>query len=464
MANSAMLGTAAALAAVTLTTAAPTHRSLDHSLDGPRPRKWLIGWAREQLCEQIGVGCPEPAEKCECAEPCTIDGHHTAWCYVDSDGCHDVKYGEWSGRAWSEAACTGKVIDWRVTGNLREVEDQSNCGSCWAFAAGHTMQDRLSIAGTPKEKLSIDELVDCVYESSVRPGPGGEEIPWDSCAVGGYAWHAFEYMQRYGLGFDSDNRYDARDDTCSWSGSRAELDASPTHIVGDSVADIEAAVRTGPLAVAFQVYQSFFEFDFSRGGVFECAYAHTDENHPQDPYRGAHAVELVGYTENHWILKNSWGSSWGDNGFFYMKKGINTCDIETQFTVYPQAATYFDSDPHTEPTAYQLKAAKAVARRHTGPSGQPMELDKIVEARTTLVAGERLHMTLQLRDRLFGKVELRTVDLVIPPEAFVADAKQRAQMPQAVRIAAAAEADQFAEMLNVLSDDHVGPGSNQGAW
>lgn len=457
-----MFGAAAALAAATtIATAAPTHQSLDR----PRSRKWFIGWSREQLCELFGVGCPEPAEKCECAEPCTIERHHTAWCYVNDAGCHDVKYGAWTGRAYSEAACTDKVIDWRVSENLREVESQGSCGSCWAFAAGHTVQDRLSVAGKPEEKLSIDELVDCVYESSVTTGAGGQEVAWESCD-GGRPIDAFEYMRwRGGLGFDSDNGYDGRDDTCRWPGPRADFDTITMPISGGSVADMEAAVRTGPIAVAFKVYESFSRFNFRWGGVYECAHTHIDANHPEDAYKGGHAVELVGYTENYWILKNSWGSSWGDNGFFYMKKGINTCDIETRHTVYPQAATYYDTDPNTEPTALQLKAAKAIARRHTGPSGQPMDLDKIVEARTTLVAGERLHMTLQLRDPVVGKFEIRAVDLVIPPEAFVVDSKPRARMPQAlaVAIAAAAEADQFAGMLNVLSDEHAQPGSNQGA-
>jgi len=222
---------------------------------------------------------------------------------------------------------------------------------------------------------------------------------------------------------------------------------------------MERVLRTSPITVAFMVYQSFVEFDFSQGAVYECAYDHVDRSHLEDTFLGGHAVELVGFTNDHWILKNSWGPGWGDNGYFYMRKGVNTCGIETYHTFYPKPMAYHGADRNTEPTEYELKAAVAIARRHTGVSGLPMELDDIIEAKTTLVAGQRLRMVLRLRDPVDGATETREVDVVIPPALFVVNSRQRRassnEFDEMLEVVSDNRSNEFDEMLEVISDEQL---------
>lgn len=92
-------------------------------------------------------------------------------------------------------------------------------------------------------------------------------------------------------------------------------------------------VRNGPLIVAFEVYDDFFSY---KGGI----YHHTGErdyaNFKFNPFEETnHAVLLVGYGtdknsgENFWIVKNSWGTGWGERGFFRIRRGTDECAIES---------------------------------------------------------------------------------------------------------------------------------------
>lgn len=83
-------------------------------------------------------------------------------------------------------------------------------------------------------------------------------------------------------------------------------------------------VSKGAFTVTFNVYTDFFSFNFRNGNIYEEIASHIR--------RGAHAVALVGFGVKNgtpfWKLQNSWGSNWGDDGYFYMKSGINLCEIE----------------------------------------------------------------------------------------------------------------------------------------
>lgn len=83
-------------------------------------------------------------------------------------------------------------------------------------------------------------------------------------------------------------------------------------------------VSKGAFTVTFNVYTDFFSFNFRNGNIYE--------EIASDIKRGAHAVALVGFGVKNgtpfWKLQNSWGSNWGDDGYFHMKSGINLCEIE----------------------------------------------------------------------------------------------------------------------------------------
>ena len=88
-------------------------------------------------------------------------------------------------------------------------------------------------------------------------------------------------------------------------------------------------VRNGPMAVAFEVYSDFFHY---KGGVYQ----HTGLQDKFNPFELTnHAVLLVGYGVDaetglkYWSVRNSWGDTWGENGYFRIRRGVDECAIES---------------------------------------------------------------------------------------------------------------------------------------
>merc|ERR1712146_533201 len=112
----------------------------------------------------------------------------------------------------------------------------------------------------------------------------------------------------------------------AWSSSKVKA-ASAYAING--VANIQRELMTnGPIQVAFMVYKSFMSY---KSGVYT---KHFWEFLPE----GGHAVKIIGWgTESgtdYWLVANSWGTTWGIDGTFKIKRGINACGIETQGPPY----------------------------------------------------------------------------------------------------------------------------------
>jgi len=200
---------------------------------------------------------------------------------------------------------------------IHPIRDQGQCGSCWAFAASESFSDRLAIAtnGTTNEILSPQELVSCDDK--------GEDQGCD----GGYPGDAFDYMQHTGLPSDTCYKYssDGGDTgTCKKSchdgtAKKYEKLKSWKYVPGEAA--MMAALQEGPVAVAFAVYNDFFNYV---SGVYKA-----DKT---TGLAGYHAVKLVGYgeqkTTKYWTVANSWATSWGNKGYFDIIRGVNECGME----------------------------------------------------------------------------------------------------------------------------------------
>ncbi|KAL0811802.1 hypothetical protein ABMA28_009230 [Loxostege sticticalis] len=205
-----------------------------------------------------------------------------------------------------------KTYDLRFQGVLRPVDNQGNCGSCWAFAVTSTVEAALSgTNGGRNLDLSEQSLVDCGW------GFGN-----DGCD-GSWLNDAYEYVLKHGIpltnqygDYIAKNGYCNLDNTTDTFKIRGFAQVTPRNPEALKV----ALVKYGPVAVTLRANDNMFSYS---SGVF---YDITCEGKPVD-----HAVAVVGYGERdgtpYWIVRNSWGENWGQDGYFLMSALNNNCYI-----------------------------------------------------------------------------------------------------------------------------------------
>ncbi|KAM3728865.1 Cathepsin L-like [Dirofilaria immitis] len=202
-------------------------------------------------------------------------------------------------------------MDWRKSGYVSSVKNQGECGSCYAFAATAALEAYYKKTSGRLVDLSPQNIVDCTNNR----GNFG-------CS-GGYMNRAFEYAAYYGIAQERQYPYAATVQNCRWHKRIALVnDKGYAYIPqGDELALKSAVAKYGPVVVGISASKRAFRFYSS--GVF----SHRNCGHLD------HAVLVVGYgTDNnygdYWIVKNSWGTSWGEAGYIYMARNRgNMCHI-----------------------------------------------------------------------------------------------------------------------------------------
>ncbi|MCI0357074.1 MAG: C1 family peptidase [Planctomycetaceae bacterium] len=218
--------------------------------------------------------------------------------------------------ALSRAAAAPAAIDWRNNGGnfVTPIKDQANCGACVSFATLATIESRVNIAcRTPSGARDYSEafLFYC--------GCG------KCCSSGWNFAPALDFCRETGVALDAAFPYTPGDQTCK-SGVAVSFKING-HSTAASTADRKAALVRGPVVGGMAVYQDFYAY--TRG-----VYRHVSGN-----LTGYHAVSVIGYddADRCWICKNSWGSAWGDAGFF--RVGYGDAEMDTEFLFYePQVA------------------------------------------------------------------------------------------------------------------------------
>eukprot|EP01013_Petalomonas_cantuscygni_P030453 TRINITY_DN56417_c0_g1_i1.p1 TRINITY_DN56417_c0_g1~~TRINITY_DN56417_c0_g1_i1.p1 ORF type:complete len:360 (-),score=75.48 TRINITY_DN56417_c0_g1_i1:187-1266(-) len=220
-------------------------------------------------------------------------------------------------------------FDWRSDsrGVVSAVKNQESCGSCWAFSTTETIESAWTLAGNKPVVLAPQQIVDCSHGCANEP-PYGKVC--NSGCNGGWPWAAFmDTIRMGGVDTEADYPYRGVQGACGFNRSKTAAHISNyTCVSGPATAQPEAMMRTlmarGPLSIAMNA--EWWQFYF--GGLsdpMECDAKSLD-----------HAIQLVGWgeqkgwtgeTEYYWIVRNSWGADWGEDGYIKIARGQNSCGV-----------------------------------------------------------------------------------------------------------------------------------------
>ena len=208
-------------------------------------------------------------------------------------------------------------VDWRTKGMVSEVKDQGDCGSCYSFSSTGALESHHLIKyGRSKKSAALSEqqVLDC---SSDFDNHGCD---------GGLPSHVFEYVHHQG-GIDSETAYpyEQMEGQCRYvnSGVAARTQRSFNVTENDEESLVAILATVGPVSVAYEVVDDFMHYQSGIYSSDTCRKGTQDVNH---------AVLIVGYGFDaqagpFWIVKNSWGSDWGEDGYFRIVRGKNMCGI-----------------------------------------------------------------------------------------------------------------------------------------
>ncbi|CAF99476.1 unnamed protein product, partial [Tetraodon nigroviridis] len=265
-------------------------------------------------------------------------------------------------------------LDWRLYGAVTPVKDQAICGSCWSFATTGTIEGALFLKTGSLQVLSQQMLIDCSWGFGNNACDGGEEwrayewimkhggiasaetygpylgmtgslqvlsqqmlidCSWgfgNNACDGGEEWRAYEWIMKHGgiASAETYGPYLGMNGFCHVNSSEltAQIQSYTNVTSGDALALKLALFKNGPVAVSIDASHRSFVF-YSNGVYYEPACGSTVEDLD-------HAVLAVGYGnlngEPYWLIKNSWSTYWGNDGYILMSMKDNNCGVTTDAT------------------------------------------------------------------------------------------------------------------------------------
>jgi len=225
--------------------------------------------------------------------------------------------------------------NWPQCMTMKNIRDQSACGSCWAFGAVEAMSDRYCVTlGMKNLSISAQDMNSCCDSCGYGCGGGYPSAAWQYWVSTGlvdadcspYSLPSCDHHMANSSNPCPSNEYDTP--PCVQTCSNSETWTNALHYgtaasSASGAADIMAEIfQNGPVETAFDVYEDFLSYS---GGVYQ---------HTTGDYLGGHAVKFLGWgTEAgtpYWLVANSWNTHWGLKGFFKILRGSDECGIEDE--------------------------------------------------------------------------------------------------------------------------------------
>ena len=241
-------------------------------------------------------------------------GHNQFSTWTDSEYKRILGYKPWSQNVIEveDGVPTADSVNWVTAGAVTGVKNQGSCGSCWSFSSTGAMEGAWFIKSGNLLSLSEQELVDCDHLGS------------NGCN-GGSMEGAFEWYKSNKTELESDYGYTAKNGTCKETSYTGQFNSTGYKTVtANSSSALMASIQTGPTSVAIEADKRTFQSYTS--GILNSSLCGTNLDH---------GVLAVGYgTENgqaYYLVKNSWGTSWGDNGYVKIANngdGAGICGIQ----------------------------------------------------------------------------------------------------------------------------------------
>lgn len=195
-------------------------------------------------------------------------------------------------------------IDWRNNNKVSSVKNQGECGSCWAFSSVEAVESAWAIKNNRLYNLSEQQVVDC----STNYGNNG--------CNGGSMVDSFKYIIENGLCNNESYPYIGIMNQCNTSCNKIVNINSYQNIKENDEDILKKALNVAPISVAIQANKRSFQF--YKSGI----YSDLDCGFELD-----HGVLLIGYGTDqnldYWIVKNSWGENWGENGYIRLLRNID---------------------------------------------------------------------------------------------------------------------------------------------